>query len=190
MNVTPSPSMHSPQHEMAKRHDFSTLQRRYTYAGNLLGGAISENLEESFHEELENELESRQNSVNSFPLRKQSTGNISEESEEVKFILGALSQDGQNVNRNSPEVFKFPNPEEYVKQRQNPVLQASGESDFLNASEILGKVYLQPSLLDKKFVCIEPYIPDHPSGLPLAVGDTVQGLNLLLVHSTTHHFMY
>lgn len=182
MTITPTNSMNSPQHEINMRCDFSPMHRRYTYAGNLVGSPISENFEDQFQQELQLQLDSRENSVSDFPQRQESVGNISEEDTEVKFILGAALQTDENVNRTSPEIFKFPDLTELSKWKQKPVLQASGGSMLLQASEILGKVNLEPSLLDKKFVCIEPFRPSHPGGLKLDIGDTVQGSVLFYVH--------
>jgi hypothetical protein len=183
MAITPTYSMQSPQHEMHMRRDFSTRQRRYTYAGNLLGRTIDENFDDQLQQEEQLQFDSRENSVSDLQQRKLSVGNISQEDTEVKFILGSAVQTDERMIRTSPEIFIFPDSKELSKWKQNPVLQASGGSVLLQASEILGKVNLEPSLLDKTFICIEPFRPSRPGGLQLNLGDYVQGFILFYVYS-------
>ncbi|XP_060600298.1 SH3 and multiple ankyrin repeat domains protein 2-like isoform X2 [Ruditapes philippinarum] len=178
MAITPTYSMQSPQHEMHMRRDFSTRQRRYTYAGNLLGRTIDENFDDQLQQEEQLQFDSRENSVSDLQQRKLSVGNISQEDTEVKFILGSAVQTDERMIRTSPEIFIFPDSKELSKWKQNPVLQASGGSVLLQASEILGKVNLEPSLLDKTFICIEPFRPSRPGGLQLNLGDYVQVMSV------------
>lgn len=174
MNVTLSPSIHSAQYDPSLRRDLSPLHRRYTFAGNVLGSTINEQLEDPFHEELKIQLENRDNSMGDFQSRKQSSETISEAGEEVQLILGAMSQNDENI-RTSPEIFRFSHMEEVDSLRHSKVLEASSGQGFRQTIEVPEKVQLEPIFLDKKFVCIEPYVPSHHAGLELEVGDTVQG---------------
>lgn len=204
MSVTPSPSVHSAQYDLSLRRDLSPLHRRYTFAGNVLGTTINEHLEDPFREELKIQLEKRDNSIGDSRKQSIETiseageevqsilGATSQNDETFRTSpeIFRFSHMEEVACRRLSQVLEASSGPGF-RQRHSPLLQASSEPGFRlihspllqapsgpgfrQTNEVPDKVKLEPIFLDKKFVCIEPYIPSHHAGLELEVGDTVQG---------------
>lgn len=95
--------------------------------------------------------------------------------EQAQFIY----EKGSNKRNTIQESYEFSNFDEIENQdrlaEDSMLVDTLSDISHGDAAEFAGQI-LQPSVLDRKFVCVEAYEPSHPLELRLNVGDIVQGV--------------